>query len=73
MLELRVGDKISRGLNEAQLEEVENMAQKDGVSVEWLEKAYPGYQKVVAAEYAKFRRGIARSSDKPQYILSQKG
>ncbi len=73
VLELRIGDKISRGLNEAQLAEAEHLADKGAVSVEWLENAYPGYQKVVAAEYAKFRRGIVRSTDKTQYILNQKG
>ncbi len=73
VLELRIGDKISQELNDAQLEEAERLAAEGTMSIEWLEEACPEYWKIVRTEYARLRRGILRSGNKTQYILSQKG
>jgi hypothetical protein len=46
-LELRVGSKLSEGLNEYQLQEFESIIdQKDDIIVAWLERYAPNYHQV---------------------------
>lgn len=52
-LEMRVGNAIARDLSEDQLDEFEEIIEKDGgeAALEWLEDAYPDYKIVVDTQF----------------------
>ncbi|MDB5182361.1 MAG: hypothetical protein JWO47_145 [Candidatus Saccharibacteria bacterium] len=52
-LETRVGNAIARDLSESQLDEFEEVLEKDGgdAALEWLEDAYPDYKIVVDTQF----------------------
>ncbi len=68
-LEWRVGNKISQKLTSKQLDEFDAIEDEDK-RLTWLEKAYPTYKEVVAAEYDKLSRQIKEATDKVKLISS---
>lgn len=53
-LEVRVGERISRDLTQAQLDEFEGI-QDDAMAVAWLEQNAPGFRKAVKEVFATFK------------------
>lgn len=65
-LELRVGTKLSEGMDDDQLAEFEKLidANDQQGALKWLETNRPDYKQVVAAELDKLKQEIISNRDK---------
>ncbi len=61
-LEVRIGEKISEGMTEEQLNEFDAI-EDQGLAVEWLEKNRPDYKEVVASVVEDFENEIISNKD----------
>ena len=62
-LEIRIGERISKGLSEAQLEEFDGI--DDQVeAAEWLENNRPDYREIVARTIAEMKEEIKANREK---------
>lgn len=68
-LEWRIGDEIAQHLTQEQLDDFEAIEDEDD-RLEWLEKAYPPYKKIVHKHYDKMMKEIFDAPDKAQLIQS---
>jgi Fe-S cluster biosynthesis and repair protein YggX len=72
-LALRIGKQLYKKLSKKQWNEfTEKQYDSEEERIAWLEKAYPDYSKVVAAETKKLIREIQQSTDKKKLIESWK-
>ena len=56
-LEMRVGERLGRGLSDAQLEEFAQI-QDPKVAAEWLEMHTPGYREIVKQIFQNFKEEL---------------
>ncbi|HEU5187054.1 MAG TPA: DUF5663 domain-containing protein [Candidatus Saccharimonadales bacterium] len=65
-LELRVGTRLSEGMNNDQLKQFESLidANDESGALNWLETNRPNYKQVVAEELEKLRQEIIANQDK---------
>ena len=61
-LEVRIGEKISEGMTEEQLNEFDTIEDQE-LAIEWLEKNRPDYKEVVASVVEDFKNEIASNKD----------
>ncbi|MBR3169465.1 hypothetical protein IKF23_03445 [Candidatus Saccharibacteria bacterium] len=59
-LEVRIGERISRGLTEAQLEEFDTLIGTEEAA-KWLEKNRPDYREIVNRCIAEMKEAIAKN------------
>lgn len=72
-LEMRVGMTLASNMTEAQLDEFEDLMNKndeDG-ALKWLEGNFPNYREVVAAELEKLKSEIAATA--PEIVAASTG
>lgn len=64
-LELRVGTRLSEGMNEDQLAEFEQLIDDDNEqgALAWLESHRPDYKEVVGEELEKLKQEVIASKD----------
>ncbi len=62
-LEVRIGERISRGLTEAQLEEFDTLIGTEEAA-KWLEKNRPDYREIVNRCIAEMKEAITKNRDK---------
>lgn len=67
-LELRVGAVLAQNFTDAQLDEF--AATDEDKRLAWLEKAYPGYKKIVKKEYQTMSKQIREAPNKSDLIKS---
>jgi hypothetical protein len=74
VLEMRVGYVLAARLTDSQIEEFETILSRtdendtNSERINWLEKNYPRYNKVVRYQKVKLSRQIRNSSDKTAFI-----
>lgn len=71
-LEMRVGMTLASNMTEAQLDEFEDLMNKDDEegALKWLESNFPNYRDVVASELEKLKAEVAASA--PEIIAASK-
>lgn len=62
-LEIRIGERISRGLTEVQLNEFDMITDQDEAT-EWLERNRPDYREIVARTIAEMKDEIRANRSK---------
>jgi len=62
-LEVRIGERISRGLTEAQLAEFDAIVDQ-GEATDWLEKNRPDYREIVSRTIAEMKEEIRANRSK---------
>ena len=62
-LEVRIGERISDGLSEAQLEEFDGLSDPGNIA-SWLEKNRPDYREIVNLCIAEMKNSISKNRDK---------
>ena len=62
-LEIRIGERISEGLSEAQLEEFDHITDQ-AAAAEWLEKNRPDYRDIVDRTIAEMKEEIRANRSK---------
>ena len=62
-LEVRIGQRIAKGLTEAQLQEFDALTDMDDV-IKWLEKNRPDYRDIVNRCIAEMKRSIQENRTK---------
>lgn len=75
-LQMRVGTRLADGMSKEQLEEFDNnymqTNDKEG-AVQWLEKNFPDYPKVVEDELNKLRQELKEQSGTIKSVISEQG
>ena len=59
-LEVRIGERISKGLTEAQLQEFDSLLGTEEAAA-WLEKNRPDYREIVNRTVAEMKEAIAKN------------
>lgn len=62
-LEVRIGERIARGLTEAQLQEFDSLTETADVA-KWLEKNRPDYREIVSRTIAEMKQAIQQNRSK---------
>lgn len=62
-LEVRIGERIARGLTEAQLQEFDSLTETADVA-RWLEKNRPDYREIVSRTIAEMKQAIQQNRSK---------
>lgn len=59
-LEVRIGERIAKGLSEAQLQEFDRLTDTAEVAI-WLEKNRPDYREIVTRTIAEMKQAIQQN------------
>ena len=62
-LEVRIGERISKGLTDEQLKEFDSLTETSDIAT-WLEKNRPDYREIVDKTIAEMKQAIAKNRDK---------
>lgn len=62
-LEVRIGERVSKGLSEEQLQEFDAISDPKQIA-DWLEKNRPDYREIVDQCIAEMKDSIAKNRDK---------
>lgn len=62
-LEVRIGERVSKGLSEEQLQEFDAISDPKDIA-DWLEKNRPDYREIVDRCIAEMKDSIAKNRDK---------
>ena len=62
-LEVRIGERISKGLTDEQLKEFDSLTEAKDIA-DWLEKNRPDYREIVDRTIAEMKQAIAKNRDK---------
>ena len=62
-LEVRIGERISKGLTDEQLKEFDSLTEAKDIA-DWLEKNRPDYREIVDKTIAEMKQAIAKNRNK---------
>lgn len=62
-LEVRIGERISKGLTDEQLKEFDGLTEAKDIA-DWLEKNRPDYREIVDRTIAEMKQAIQQNRDK---------
>ena len=62
-LEVRIGERISKGLSEEQLQEFDSISDPKDIA-DWLEKNRPDYREIVNQCITEMKNSISKNRDK---------